>query len=252
MLKKLITFGCATAIALTCCGIAAAQMPSKGKPVYFTFSKPVDLPRVTLPAGKYLFRLADTLSARTIVQVFSEDGKKLHGIFITMPIERPTASSNPEIRFLETAANAPAAIATYWYPGDRAGWEFVYPRDQATRLARSSKRPVLSTVGTATGDEIRTAELARISPEGQQLPLGPLSDSPTVVGESIPGEIAPDMPVMAALAPAPETAMSQTAVNRAPRTRLPSTASFTPTITLVGLFALCAALGLGLWRRVQA
>jgi len=256
MRKLIITLGCAAALVLSGSGGVSAQMPPKEKPVYFTFSKPVTLPRVTLPAGKYLFRLADTLVGRTIVQVLSEDGKQVHGIFITVPAERATASSEAEIRFLETEASTPPAVGTYWYPGDRTGWELVYPRDEAQRLARSSKRPVLTTASAANADEMRTAELARISPEGQQMPLGPQSDTaPSAFeGQTVRGEVAPaDVPPPAETTRAnSQAALSQNNDARAPRTRLPSTASQTPVIALVGLIALLAGVSVRLWRRGQA
>jgi len=254
MRKLLITVGCATALVCSA-SVASAQLPSTAKPVYFTFSKPVALPRVTLPAGKYLFRLTDTLAARTIVQVLSEDGKKVQGIFITVPAERPAAPDQAEIRFLETAANTPPAVGTYWYPGDRTGWEFVYPRDEALRLAKSAKRAVLTTASAANADQMRTADLARVSPEGEQVPLGPQSDTPAFAGDTVRGEVAQDV---APAAPQPQAAansqaaVSQTDTPRAPRTRLPSTASNTPAIALGGLIALFASLGVGLWRRARA
>ena len=151
MRKLLTTLGCAAALLIASSGIATAQMPSTAKPVYFTFSKPVALPRLTLPAGKYLFRLADTLSTRTIVQVLSEDGKKVQGIFMTVPAERVAASDQAEIRFLETAASAPPAVGTYWYPGERTGWEFIYPRDEAMRLWPALADAVLLAAPTADG-----------------------------------------------------------------------------------------------------
>jgi len=253
MRKLLITLGCATALVVCNSGLASAQMPSTAKPVYFTFSKPVALPRLTLPAGKYLFRLTDTLSSRTIVQVLSEDGKKVQGIFITVPAERPAAPEQAEIRFLETPANTPPAVGTYWYPGDRTGWEFVYPRDEALRLAKSSKRAVLTTASSANADEMRTADLARVSPEGGQLPPGPESDAPSFAGDTARGEVAPDVAQAPGPAtPNPQASMSQSATPRAPRTRLPSTASNTPAIALAGLMALLASFGVSLWRRVHA
>src|SRR5687767_1299446 len=57
----------------------AAQADTWNKKTYMTFSDAVELPGgVILPAGKYVFKLADSLSNRHIVQVFSEDEKKVH------------------------------------------------------------------------------------------------------------------------------------------------------------------------------
>jgi hypothetical protein len=45
--------------------------------VFFTFSGPVELPGVALPAGKYIFRLPDPTSTHNVVQVLSGDGMTL-------------------------------------------------------------------------------------------------------------------------------------------------------------------------------
>ena len=87
MLKTLITSGCmVAALSWGAMDVARAQMRGD-KAVYFTFSQPVTLPQVTLPAGKYLFRLADSLANRTIVQIYSADGSKLHGMMMTIPTD---------------------------------------------------------------------------------------------------------------------------------------------------------------------
>ena len=50
-----------------------------------TFSAPVQLPGVTLPAGKYRFEMADINNASHTVRVLSEDGLKVMGTFSTIP-----------------------------------------------------------------------------------------------------------------------------------------------------------------------
>lgn len=249
MIKTLLkTAGCA-AVGLTLMTATAqpAQAQVRGdKAVYFTFSQPVTLPQVTLPAGKYLFRLADSLVNRTIVQIYSADGSKMHAMLMTMPSQRMDMPNDPEVRFLETAANTPPAIATYWYPGERTGWEFVYPRQQALSLARTAQQPVLTTrQNAATADEMRTAELARVSPTGEQMAVDATAAEPraTAAAQVARGEVAADAPVPA---PVAQTA----AVNQTPRTRLPATASSTPLLVFAGLLALSTAFGLGLWRRL--
>ena len=60
--------GVACAAILLSAALAAAQGPANAdRSTYVTFSGPVSLPGVTLPAGEYLFRLADSPSNRSIV-----------------------------------------------------------------------------------------------------------------------------------------------------------------------------------------
>ena len=75
---------------------AFAQPQTVDKKVYFTFSGPVEIPGATLPAGKYLFHLADPDSGRQVLQVQSADGKKVYGMFFSMPAQRPRLPKKPK------------------------------------------------------------------------------------------------------------------------------------------------------------
>jgi hypothetical protein len=47
---------------------------------------------------------------------------------------------------METTANTPPPIKTWWYPGKAIGYEFIYPRSQALQLAKVTSEPVLTTI----------------------------------------------------------------------------------------------------------
>src|SRR5712691_2887248 len=86
---------------------AFAQLPQTvDKKVFFTFSGPVEIPGATLPAGKYLFHLADPTSGRQVLQVQSADGKKVYSMFFSMPVQRPQPPDEAEVRFMETAVGS--------------------------------------------------------------------------------------------------------------------------------------------------
>ena len=122
-------FGLACAVAVFVCLMAAAVSAQPlDKRTLFTFSAPVTLPGVTLPAGQYLFRLADPNSSSKVVQVLNADGTKPYGLFFTIAAERLEPASSPEVRFMETASGTPAAIRTWWYNGERSFYEFIFPR----------------------------------------------------------------------------------------------------------------------------
>ncbi len=121
-------------------GMASAQPADKR--TFFTFSGKVEMPGVALPAGKYEFRIINPDTSRNVIQVRSGDGKKNFGLFATHSAQRVTAADEAEVRFLEAGAGAPPAIKTWWYPGERTGYEFVYPKAQARRLAQRTRQPV--------------------------------------------------------------------------------------------------------------
>jgi hypothetical protein len=87
------------------------------KSTYLTFSRPVSLPDVTLPAGTYLFRFVDPIDAAGVLQVLSQDGKTPYAMVNTIPIVRTeTASSHGEIvTFREAPVNAPPEVHAWFF-----------------------------------------------------------------------------------------------------------------------------------------
>jgi hypothetical protein len=267
-------FGLACAVAVFVCLVAApVSAQPLDKRTLFTFSGPVTLPGVTLPAGQYLFRLADPNSSSKVVQVLNAEGTKPFGLFFTIPAERLEPASTPEVRFMETASGTPAAIKTWWYPGERRGYEFIFPKEQARRLAMAASQPVLTTdAQTTTTEQTNTAELSRVGSSGNETDVN-ASAAPTAatpIGTTQEGQIAsssisiptPSIPAVDS-APVTQTASSQTSATQtgspqanstqsgpapATRTQLPRTASQLPLITMVGTVTLLSAASLRYWR----
>ncbi len=104
---------------------------------YFTFSAPVELPGVALPAGTYMFRLPDGNNPR-VVQVLSQDGQTVYGMFFTVPEFKAKPVDEPTVIFNESAGKAPMEIRSWFYKGSSVGGEFVYPNGETNRLARAS------------------------------------------------------------------------------------------------------------------
>jgi hypothetical protein len=158
---------------------AAAQGP-RNQDTFFTFSQSVELPNKTLPAGRYLFQLADSPSNRHIVKVMSEDRKEIHATLMAIPFysnDRP--SDEPQVRFMETpasgtngadsttAAAGTNAIKIWFYPGNSVGHEFIYPRSQAMRIASRTGSSVLTTKTDAEIEaSVADADLTRVDRSG--------------------------------------------------------------------------------------
>jgi len=140
------------------------------KLTYLTFSGPVDVPGITLPAGTYRFELADPDNSRRVIKVADKEGTKSYGMFLSIPNQRMTPTDDPVVMFKETASGAPPAIQVWFYPGESTGYEFVYPHDQALKLAKATHQPVLSysdksTASTTEADRyssMKNAEVTRI------------------------------------------------------------------------------------------
>ena len=96
------------------------------KRTMLTFSQAVEIPGRVLPAGTYIFQLADTPASRHVVQVLGHDGTIL-ATLLTIPTARPTASDDTRITFDEQRAGAPLPIKKWFYPDELSGEEFIYP-----------------------------------------------------------------------------------------------------------------------------
>jgi hypothetical protein len=162
---NMIATACVTALLAVLTLNVAAQDFNTNERTYLTFSSTVELPGVTLQPGTYLFRLADSQSNRHIVQVFSQDEKQIHATILAVPAERLEVTGENVVTFRENAEGTTPAVQYWYYPGDRIGHEFVYPREQATRIAARTGQNVLSTDGEVSSSDSRVSSM---NPQGEE------------------------------------------------------------------------------------
>jgi hypothetical protein len=141
---------------LAVCLAPAAHADEWTKLTYFTFSAPVEMPGMVLPAGSYKFELADPDATRRVVRISDKEGGKIHGIFLSIPDQKLEPSDKPIVMFRETPAGAPEAVKAWFYPGETTGYEFVYPHDQALKIAKATHTSVLTAKGEVTGTTLAT------------------------------------------------------------------------------------------------
>jgi len=161
------------AAAIVACLAPGARADEWNKRTFLTFSGPVQLPGATLPAGTYLFQLADPDNARHVVMVRDKDEKKIYTMFMTIPNDRLDTPNDNVVMFRETPAGVARAIKAWWYPGSRMGEEFVYPKSQATAIAKATHERVLSseTNASTTGSDndraaMTSAKVGRVDETG--------------------------------------------------------------------------------------
>lgn len=99
-----------------------------------TFSEAVQVPGQVLQPGTYMFKLLDNQSDRHIVQIFDESGQHLITTVMAIPDYRLQAKGKTVVRFDERASDQPQAIKEWFYPGDLAGQEFVYPKGETLHV----------------------------------------------------------------------------------------------------------------------
>jgi len=256
---RTVALACMTTAMMALPLAASAQTGSRNQDTYFTFSQPVELPNATLPAGTYLFQLVDSPSNRHIVRIMTKDRQKVYATLMAIPAyttNRPP--DKPEVRFMESPASQANAIKIWFYPGNATGHEFVYPRNQALKLAKASGESVLTTKSDKdVTSTVAESDLTRVNPEGQDVAADMSRQRASENARSEMGETAtqsasarssatsqqPDTPPPPATSASRRTTATPGATGTsgtattAARTRrtLPRTAGVLPLIGLIGL-----------------
>jgi hypothetical protein len=168
------------AAALTAIIAPGARADEWNKKTILTFSGPVQIPGATLPAGSYVFKLADIPGNRHVVQVFDKDEKKIYTTMLAVPNQRMEASDKPIVLFSERASGSPQAVKVWYYPGETIGNEFVYPKAQAMKIAKETHTRVL-----AMNNETKSANTAgEIPVEMKSAALGYFDENGNWVSEA--------------------------------------------------------------------
>ena len=253
---KLIVTAMILAVLAVLAGRVSAQRIDTNDRTFMTFTAPVEMPGVTLQPGTYVFRLADS-PTRNVVQVLDESEKNILGQWNFVQAERPRVTEDTLVMFKETREGATPAVQYWYYPGEKVGKEFIYPKDQAERIAARTGVNVRS--GDGIEGSIADVKVAEASPAAAE-PAAEPEPAPAVA--AAPAEPAPVAVAEAAPAPEPAPAPvveeSRVAANQAqsePRpvatsgqSELPRTASPLMLSGLLGLLSLAGAAGLRLAR----
>jgi hypothetical protein len=277
-MKRLTSIAAAafTAAFLTVAINVSAQDSNVDQRTYLTFSGPVQMPGVTLPAGKYVFKLAPT-ALHNVMQVFDGEEKDIIGQWFFIPRNRTTeelsaANGKPVVTFMESPEGVTPAVKYYFYPTDLTGKEFIYPKDQALKIAAATHQPVLATDTDVTkGGE---AHVFTVEPSGAEAAYDANATARVDADRKVDTDDrnqqsaagSPAQPAAPAASNRPtdlsadrdRTATGTSGVadqNPAPRQQassaLPKTASPLPLIGLLGLMALAGGFGLRLARRTN-
>jgi hypothetical protein len=142
---RTVVLACSVALA-----VLSLREPAQaiGEPVnqlsYMTFSQPVSIPGMTLPAGEYIFRLPSRDNSRMVLQILSKDRSHVYAMLLTKPTSRGEATDDPAVSFHESPAGTPPPLRAWFYAGQRFGLEFAYPEHEAELIALHSSHPVLT------------------------------------------------------------------------------------------------------------
>jgi hypothetical protein len=212
---------------------AGTQADEWNKITKVTFSAPFEIPGVgaqVLPAGTYVFKLLDSLSDRHIVQILNERQDHVYSTILAIPNFRLQSTDKTVMTFKERAAGEPEAIRAWFYPGNRWGQEFVYPKKRAIELAKLTNQPVL-----AMPTELETNLVE---------PVKSADEPPVIALKEAPIEAVKPTGEVVAMTEVVEPPPVETAAVQSTEKSLPKTASLLPLAGLIGLLSIAAGLGL--------
>lgn len=116
-----------------------------------TFSMPMEIPGQFLPAGTYLFKVADPNDVN-LVQIFNADGSRLYATLQTISTQRPAPTRDAVVTLAEQPNGRPDALMKWFYPGDTTGHEFVYPNQEEQQLAHYRQQTIAVNETADAGD----------------------------------------------------------------------------------------------------
>jgi Protein of unknown function (DUF2911) len=131
----------------------AAHADEADQATTITFSKPIEIPGQVLPAGAYLFKLANSDSDRNIVQIFNADRTVLYATLQTIPTERQEPIGHTVVALAEQGAGQPDALLKWFYPGRETGNEFLYPKQREKELAQDKQQIIVADQPTASNSD---------------------------------------------------------------------------------------------------
>jgi hypothetical protein len=112
--------------------LTASEMDEK---TIITISQPLDVQGTILPAGRYVLKLLESPSNRDIIHVFNSDETRLMTTILAIHAYRLDPTDRTAFSFYDSRAGQPAALHTWFYPGENSGFEFRQHKNKAAAEA---------------------------------------------------------------------------------------------------------------------
>jgi len=211
------------------------------KKTVLTISGPMRIPGTVLPAGTYVMKRADP-NLPNVIRFFDKDGRHLYATVLTLPVERKTATGDVELTMAETRSSSPAALRTWFYPGELTGQEFIYPRGGEVLMAQSDME--VQGLAPAAVKETEPAKVAIMEPEREPV-LEQIESSSARTEENVElaQSTAPQSTPVTAT-PTRQDTNPPMPTSQDDMNNLPQTAGLLPLLALLGTGALLGGTGL--------
>lgn len=170
-----------------------AGLQDVSKKTTVTITRPMEIPGQVLPPGIYVFKVMDIVGTRNIMRITNADETKIFATIIAVPDYRIQPTDKPVVQYKEEAAGKPNALRAWFYGGEKAGLEFVYPKKRAVELAEATKEYVPALTLEPTIENLRTVPLIAITPKGEEAPMAQAFEQtePKEVAEALPKTASP-------------------------------------------------------------
>lgn len=121
-----------------------ASATEANEEIMVTFNQPVEIPGQVLAAGTYKFVLVGDPFNRSMVRIYSADGKKIFATLDTIATERQTPSRDVTVTLAERPSSRPEALLNWFYPGSTTGHELTYSKSEQKELAQDQRQVVIA------------------------------------------------------------------------------------------------------------
>jgi hypothetical protein len=135
----LIAFAIASVLFLE----VAARADEADQSIKITFSQAIEIPGQVLPAGTYLFKLADP-NDLDLVRIFNSEGTRLLATLQTITAERGKPTGDTVVVLAEQPEGRPETLVKWFYPGNTSGHELVYSKQEEQQLAQDRQQTTVA------------------------------------------------------------------------------------------------------------
>ena len=260
--------------AVMCLAPQATRADEYDKKTIVTFDQPTEVPGIVLPPGKYVIKLLNSASNRHIAEVMNERMDHLYALTFTTAAERLSPireSENKKIlTFYEGKNGQPQAIRQWFWPGDTIGQEFLYPKNQAAKIAANTGEKVAEgnlptqaesgeklTPDNANGLTLQSSNESQSNNESKPAARPFTAEAaepaaPTVIAQNTPPPAPQTQPAPQVDNSSSTSASTSTSAAVSPSSNdktLPQTASNLPLIGVIGLISLALAVFMAFVKR---
>ena len=243
------------------------------KKTIVTLDQPTEAPGIVLQPGTYVIKLLNSSSNRHIAEIMNERMDHLYALSFTIAAERVgplTDKQNKQVlTFYEGKNGQPQAMRKWFWPGDTNGQQFLYPKDQAARIAANAgdrvaegKLPTVAESGqsltpdNANGLTLQSRDESKPASKPFTASAAEPVTTPAPAPSPAPNRVIAQNTPPPSPQPAPVTDNSQSnsaaaSNSNSQNTTLPQTASNMPLIGLAGLISLALAILIGSVRRYR-